>query len=128
MCFRILSHYIIISRLEMIDLCETVYKCFSSYILNRSSSMKICNFSNNIVLLIMVFLRNLFSAPPLLNIHPPYRDIIGQFQVFHYHIYADDIQLYSFLSNSSKVLPIISQLCKYASKCTSISWLLSNNL
>ena len=51
--------------------------------------------------------------------------MIGQFSDVHYHIYADDIQLYSFLPNSSNVLPDNSQLCKCAS--TIRSWLLSNN-
>ena len=53
-------------------------------------------------------------------------DIIGQFPDVHYHIYSDDIQLSSLLSNSSYILQYNSQLCK----CTSTirSWLLSNNL
>ena len=67
----------------------------------------------------------LYNQPPplfsiyILSIH----DIIGQFPDVHYHIYADDIQLYSFLPNSSNVLPDNSQLCKCAS--TIRSWLLS---
>ena len=56
----------------------------------------------------------------------PIHDIIGQFPDLHYRIYADDIQIYSFLPNSSNVLPDNSQLCKCAS--TIRSWLLSNNL
>ena len=78
----------------------------------------------------MMFPRDLFSAPPLLNIYIkdvyilPIHDIIGQFPDDHYHINADDIQLYSFISNSSNVLPYNSQLCKCAS--TIRSWLLSN--
>ena len=42
------------------------------------------------------------------------------------NLYADDIQLYTFLPNYSNVLPDNSQLCKCAS--TIRSWLLSNNL
>ena len=56
----------------------------------------------------------------------PIHDIIGQFPDVHYYIYADDIQLYSILPNSSNALPDNSQLCKCAS--TIRSWLLSNNL
>ena len=43
--FDSLSHSVLISRLEMIGIRGTVLKWFSSYILNRSSSVKICNFS-----------------------------------------------------------------------------------
>ena len=68
------------------------------------------------------FLGPLLFSILILLIH----DIIGQFPDVHYHIYADDIQLYYFLSNSSNVLPDNSQLCKCAS--TIRSWLLSNNL
>ena len=54
----------------------------------------------------------------------PYILIIATHIIFH--IYADDIQLYYFLPNSSNILPDNSQLCKCAS--TIRSWLLSNNL
>ena len=75
----------------------------------------------------MVFPIDLFSDPLIFSIYIlPIHDIIGQFPDVHYHIYADDIQLYSFLPNSSNVLPDNSQLCKCAS--TIRSWLLSNNL
>ena len=43
--FDSLSHLVLISRLEMISIRGTVLKCFSSYILNRSLSVKICNLS-----------------------------------------------------------------------------------
>ena len=43
--FDYLIYYIIISILEMIGIRGTVLKLFSSYILNRSSSVKICNSS-----------------------------------------------------------------------------------
>ena len=43
--FDSLSHSVLISRLEMIGIRGTVLKWFSSYILNRPSSVKICNFS-----------------------------------------------------------------------------------
>ena len=67
------------------------------------------------------------SRPLLFSIYIlPIHDIIGQFPDVHYHIYTDDIHLYSFLPNSSNVLPDNSQLCKCAS--TIRSWLLSNNL
>ena len=56
----------------------------------------------------------------------PIHDIIGKFPDVHYHIYADYIQLYSFLSHYVNILPDNSQLCKCAS--TIKSWLISNNL
>ena len=43
--FDSLSHTVLISSLEIIGIRGTVLKCFSSYILNRSSSVQIYNFS-----------------------------------------------------------------------------------
>ena len=102
--FDSLSHYILISRLEIIGLRGTILKWLYSYILNRSSSVKFCNFLHNIVLFIIVFLRDLFSAPPLPIYILPIHEIIVQFLDVYYHIYTDDIQLYYFLSNSYNVL------------------------
>ena len=51
----------------------------------------------------------------------PIHDIIGQFPDVHSNIYADDIQLYSYLPNSSNLLPENSQLYK----CTSNTFYLT---
>ena len=104
-----------------------ILKWFSSYILNRSSSVKICNFSTLFRTLHYGIPQGSVLGPLLFSIYIlPIHNIISQFPDVHYHIYADDIQLYSFLPNSSNVLPDNSQLCKCAS--TIRSWLLSNNL
>ena len=108
----------------MIDIRGTVLKCFSSYILNRSSSVKICNSSTQYPLHYGVPQGSVLGPLLFSMLILPIRDIIGQFQDVHYHIYADDIQLYSFLPNSSNVLPDNSKLCA----STIRSWLLSNNL
>ena len=41
----LISHSVLISRLEIIGIRGILLKWFSSYILNRSASVKICNFS-----------------------------------------------------------------------------------
>ena len=111
----------------MIGIRGTVLKWFSSYILNRSSSVNICNFSTKSRTLHYGVPQGSVLCPLLFSIYIlPKHDIIGQFPDVHSQIYADDIQLYSFLPNSSNVLPDNSQLCKCAS--TIRSWLLSNNL
>ena len=74
----------------------------------------------------MVFPRDLFSAPSSSQYTSSLYMILLAIFRCTYHIYADDIQLYSFLPNSSNALPDNSQLCKCAS--TIRSWLLSNNL
>ena len=125
--FDSLNHSILISILEMIGICGTVIKWFSSYILNRSSSVKIFNFSTKSSPLNYGVPQRSVLGPILLSIYIlPIHDIIGQFPDVHYHIYADDIQLYSFLPKSSNELLDNSQLSKCAS--TIRSWLLSNNL
>ena len=121
--FDSLRHDILISRLEMIGINGSALKWLKSYILNRSSSVKFYDFSSD--------LRPLLYGVPqgsiLAHFYSPYiapiRSIISTFPSVFYHIYADDIQLYSFLSTST---PDNSQLIACASSI--IYWLLSNNL
>ena len=111
----------------MIGIRGTILKWFSSYILNRSSSVKIYISSTQSRPLHYGIPQGSVIDPLLFSIYIlPIHDIIGQFPDVYYHIYTDDIQLHSFLFNSSNVLPDNSKLCKCAS--TIRSWLLSNNL
>ena len=127
MCLRFLKPFSSYLKIRNDWYTRTVLKWFSSYILNRSSSVKICNFSTKSRTLHYGIPHRSVLGPLLFSIYIlPIHNIIGQFPDVHYHIYADDIQLYSFLPNSFNVLPDNSQLCK----CTSTirSWLLINNL
>ena len=100
----------------MIGIRGTVLKWFSSYILNRSSSVKICNFSTKSRTLHCGVPRGSVLGPLLFSIYIlPIHDIIGQFPYVHYHIYADEIQIYTFLPNYYNVLLDNSQVCNCAS-------------
>ena len=71
--FDSLSHSVLISRLEIIGIRGTVLKWFSSYILNRLSSVKIFNSSTQShPLHYVVPYGSILCPPPLLNIHPPF--------------------------------------------------------
>ena len=75
----------------MIGIRGTVLKWFSSYILNRSSSVKICNFSTQSRIPHYGVAQGSVLGPLLFSIYIlPIHDIIGQFPDVHYHIYADD--------------------------------------
>ena len=82
---------------------------------NRPSFVKICNFSTQSRPFHCGVPRGSVLGPSYSQYtSSPLHDIIDQFPDINYHIYADDIQLYSFLSNPSNLLPDNSQLCKCA--------------
>ena len=110
----------------MIGIRGTVLKWLSSYILNRSSSVKMFHFSTQYYPIHYGVPLGTVLDPFPYKYTLPIHDIIGHFPDVHYHIYADDNQLYSCISNFSNVLSDNSQLCKYAS--TIRSWHLSNNI
>ena len=73
-------------------------KCLSSYILNRSSYVKLCDFSSDPRPLLYGVTQGSTLGPLLLSIYiAPIRYIISTFPSIFYHIYADDIQLYALL-------------------------------
>ena len=86
---------ILIWRLEMIGINGSAIEWLNSYILNRSSSVDF--YSDPCPLLygvpqVSVIYHLIFSI-----YIAPIRTIIPQFTCVFYHIYAEDIQLYSFL-------------------------------
>ena len=119
-----LRHDILISILEMIGINGSALKWFKSYILNISSSDKFCDFSYDPRPLLYGVPQGSVLDPLIFSIYiAPIRYIISKFPCVFYHIYADDIQLYSFIYTST---PDNSQLitCAYSIKY----WILSNNI
>ena len=111
--FDSLRHDILISRLEMIGINSSALKWLKSYILNRSSSVKFFNFSSDPCPLLYGVPKSSVLGPLIFSIYiAPIWYIISKFPSVIYHIYADDIHLYSFLSTST---PDNSQLIACAS-------------
>ena len=110
----------------MIGIRGTVLKWLSSYILNRSSSVKICNLSTQSRPLHYGVSRDMFSAPS----SSQYTSSLYMILLVNFQMSTITFTLIIFiifiLPNSSMVLPDNSQLCKCAS--TIRSWHLSNNL
>ena len=111
--FDSLRHDILLSRLEMIGINGSALKWLKSYILNRSSSVKFCDLSSDPRPLLYGIPQGSVLDQLLFSIYiAPMRSIICKFPSVFYHIYADDIQLYSCLSTSN---PDNSQLIACAS-------------
>ena len=89
--FDSLRHDILISRLEMIGINCSALRWLKSYILNRSSHVKFCDFSDPRPLL-YDFPQGSVLGPLLFSIYiAPIRYIISKFPSVFYHIYSDDI-------------------------------------
>ena len=120
--FDSLRYHILISRLRIIDI-NSALKWLNSYILNRPSSVKFCDFTSDPRPLIYGFPQYSVLGSLLFSIYITYKVYFIQLPSVFYHIYADDIQLYSFLAIST---PDNSQLIDCASSIK--YWLISNNL
>ena len=86
--FDSLSNSVLISRLEMIGIRGTVFKWFSSYILNRSSSVKICNFSTRVI----VQSSPLHYSVPQISVIDP---LIFSIYIFPIHNIMVNFQMYT---------------------------------
>ena len=100
--FETLYHNILVSRLQLLGVRDLALSWFTSYLSERSSSVKIYNsFSSTSPMKYGVPQGSVFS-PSLFSIYLyPLLSIISKYPNIYYHIYADDIQLYMFLPTNS---------------------------
>ena len=124
--FDTIKHDLLIDRLKMIGISDTVLLWFTSYLQNRYFSIKINNEYSSKKLLSHGVPQGSVLGPILFSIYLlPLIDIFNQFPDMNYHLYADDLQIYTELplhalpSDNYSLLNCLNTLN---------TWFLQNNL
>ena len=120
-----LDHQILLSRLHLLGVRYIVLSWFTSYLSDRSSSVKIYNSFSSPSPMKYGVPQGLVLGPSLFSIYLyPLPSIIYKYPHFYYYLYADDIQLYMFIPTNSS-----PGLDKQFINCANIKeWLIPNNL
>ena len=89
---------IIQSRLQLLGVRDLALSWFTSYLSDRSSSVKIYNSFSSPSPMKYGVPQGSVICPSLFSIYLyPLPSIISKYPIIYYHLYADDIQLYLFL-------------------------------
>ena len=123
--FDTLDHIVLIHRLSAIGITVIALNWFTSYITNRSSSVRINTHSSPSRSITHSFLQGSVFSPFLFNIDLlPMFDIFTDYPDISFHIYADDLQLYLYCTDSPTYAPDrLSSCIKFIHH-----WLTSNSL
>ena len=124
--FDTLDHILLLSRLYLLGVKDLAFSLFTSYLADRSSSVKIYNsFSSPSPMKYGVHQGSVLS-PSLFSIYLyPLPSIMSKYPNIYYDIFAYDIQLYMFLLTNSKP-GLNNKLYNCANDIK--EWLISNNL
>ena len=124
--FDTLDHNILISRHTLMGIYGLLLKWFTSYLTNRNISIMIDKYYTPLSPLNHGIPQGSVLGPSLFSIYiSPISDLIKNFPNILYHIFTDDIQLFTFFPINSHNT-IYSELIEFAN-CMRL-WLLSNKI